>query len=528
MHTLKYGTLNLLLLIAGAVIFTLAFPNPVVRAGVAPLAFFSLLPVVVLIRRIGLAWSPLYGFFYGLFTYALFNSWLANFHPLAIFIVPLIYASYFFVLFPLLKIVDLALPERFRFLGQTILWMGYEYFRIRFYLGYAYGILGYTQYSVPPMIQIAEIFGVWGVSFLVILPSFYLGQKLVADRSTWKGVGNWAGGLVYLILFFGVLAYGFFSPIDYSDTRMWKVALVQQNIDPWIGGFRAYRRSLDALIRQSDAAIENVSPEIVIWSETSFVPSIDFHTRYREDQERFELVKELLDYLADQSIPFVVGNDDGRLIRSENGELERIDYNAVLVYDRGRILDTYRKIHLVPFTEHFPYKSQLPGLHQLLVENDTHFWEKGTEYTVFEAAGVRFSTPICFEDTFGYLSRGFVRNGAEVIVNMTNDLWSFSESAAMQHMGMAVFRAVENRRSVVRSTNGGMTTIIDPNGVILDIYPPFIEGYLAGEVPVFTGKETLYTRWGDWFAWLMVALSGFVFFYSVTVLVWKRTSQRLD
>ncbi len=110
-------------------------------------------------------------------------------------------------------------------------------------------------------------------------------------------------------------------------------------------------------------------------------------------------------------------------------------------------------------------------------------------YTVFDAGGVRFSTPICFEDTFGYLCRGFVSRGADVLVNITNDAWSFSVPGAMQHMTMAVFRAVENRRSVVRSTNGGMTNIIDPNGRILFSLPPFTEGYLSGTVPVHTGHQ---------------------------------------
>ena len=91
---------------------------------------------------------------------------------------------------------------------------------------------------------------------------------------------------------------------------------------------------------------------------------------------------------------------------------------------------------------------------------------------------------------------------------MTNDAWSFSVPCAMQHMTMAVFRAVENRRSVVRSTNGGMTTIIDPNGRILSTLPPFTEGTSSGTVPVYTGATTLYTRWGDWFPWVLLALSA--------------------
>lgn len=505
------GTAGLLVL--GAILFAGAFPNTVVRFGAYPLAFVALAPVAIAIRRMRWWITPVYGALYGFLAYALFNYWLANFHPLAIFIVPVIYAGYFFALFPLLWFVD-RFFHRTAFLVQTVVWMAYEFLRIQGFLGYAYGILGYALFPAPLLIQIAEIGGVWIVSFMVVLPSFFIAQ-LVRDY----GPGIFRRGKLlktalgqripevagYAALLLIVIVYGVVSPVDYSHARRWRVALIQQNVDPWVGGFRVYEQSLEILLRQSRLALRSGNPDIVVWSETSFVPSIDFHTRYRTDQERYELVRELRSFLDRQTVPFVIGNSDGQLVRTADGSMERRDYNAVLHFaPGGRLVETYRKIHLVPFTEHFPYERQLPWMHRRLVEANTNFWEKGEEWTVFESDGVRFSTPICFEDTFGYLSRGFVRRGAEVIVNLTNDLWSYSEPSAMQHMGMAVFRAVENRRSVVRSTNGGMTAIIDPNGRLLDLYPPFVEGYLVGDVPVYTGRDTLYTAWGDWLAYLFV------------------------
>jgi apolipoprotein N-acyltransferase len=146
-----------------------------------------------------------------------------------------------------------------------------------------------------------------------------------------------------------------------------------------------------------------------------------------------------------------------------------------------------------------------------LVEADTSFWAAGDEFTVFEAADVKFSTPICFEDTFGYISRAFVNNGAELIINLTNDSWSESVAAAMQHMSMAVFRAVENRVSVVRSTNGGISCIIDPNGKIIEIYPAFVEGHMIGEVPIYTGRKTVYRVWGNWFPVVVLWTTAAVF-----------------
>ncbi len=512
-------------------LFAAVFPNVVVRFGVYPLAFLAVAPVPLAIRRMRWWSTPFYGFFYGFIAYALFNYWLLTFHPLAIFIVPLIYATYFAVFFPLMWLAG-HLFGRWAFLVQAFVWLAYEWFRTQFYLGYSYGIMGYSLFPAPTLIQTAELGGVWIVSFLVVLPSFFLAQmvndhgwNVFVHRSRIVSLIRWRRLelIAYAAFFAFTVAWGVLSPVDYRDAPSWDVALVQQNIDPWQGGFRTYERSLEVLLDQSNRAIAEHDPDVVIWSETSFVPSIDYHTRYRTDQERYELVRTLRDYLDGRDIPFVIGNSDGQLRRNSDGELDRVDYNAVLVFNEdGTIQNTYRKLHLVPFTEHFPFERQFPWLHRMLVENDTTFWEAGTDATVFELDGVRFSTPICFEDTFGYLSRDFVRAGAQIIVNLTNDLWSYSEPSAMQHLGMAVFRTVENRRSMVRSTNGGMTAIIDPNGAITDMYPPFREGYLAGTVPIYTERDTLYNAWGDWLAWVFTGLAG-IFLLVGVLRIWSRS-----
>jgi apolipoprotein N-acyltransferase len=495
------------LLLFSSLLFALSFPSFLSDQGWFPLAFVCLVPLFVVVRRASWPAVPFYGLFFGYVSYALFNYWLGKFHPLTLVVVPPIYAAYFLVTLPALKVADTLFP-RHPYLLQSALWVCYEYFlKSNGFLAYSYGNLGYAQYDFLPFIQVADAVGVWGVSLLVVYPSSLLGRALAdglpSFRDGWRRYAVPAA--CYAIVFLGVVAYGLFSPVDTRHDRQWKVALVQQDIDPWKGGYAAYRASLDVLERQSARALAE-RPEIVIWSETSFVPAIDWHTRYRPDTQIYGLVKELREYLAAQAVPFVVGNDDGQLKRREDGREERVDYNAAILFDRDRIVDTYRKLHLVPFTESFPFQKTLPTVYDWLVNADTHFWEKGTVYTVFEAGGVRFSTPICFEDTFGDLCRGFVSRGADVLVNITNDAWSFSVPGAMQHSTMAVFRAVENRRSVVRSTNAGMTTIIDPNGRILSTLPPFTEGYLSGTVPVHTGPKTLYTRRGDWLPFVLLVL----------------------
>ncbi len=522
---------NVGLVVLGALIFSLSFPSFLSTWGWFPLAYIALVPVFVLVHRANWAEIFFYGFLYGLATYALHNYWLTGFHPLALIAVPLIYATYFLIVFPLLKLADTVMP-RYGYLLQIVIWLAYEYLRTQGFLGYSYGIIGYTQYLFLPLVGLASLTGVWGVSLLVAFPGVYIGNALKEGFDGFRDFvsRNRVAPVAWALCFLAAIGYGLATRVDYSDARTWRVALIQQNSDPWVGGQAAYQRSLDISTRLSrEALAEDPDVEVVVWSETSVVPPIDFHFRHRTSRDSYELVEQLLRFLDTQEVPYIIGNSSARLLRNERGELERVDYNAVIVHEDGEFSDPYRKTHLVPFTEHFPYRRQLPWLHDLLIEHGTNHWGTGQEYTVFELDGFRFSTPICFEDTFGYISREFVRNGAEVIVNLTNDLWSKSVAASMQHMQMAVFRATETRRSVVRSTNGGMTTIINPNGRITAIYPPFVEGYLIGDVPVSAEEWTLYLEWGDWFAWVMVAVavSGLVGATAVAILRRKR-SQGFD
>ncbi len=488
------------LLLVSAGLFALSFPSLILKWGLFPLGFLAFFPIFIVIHRSGWVRVFMYGALFGFVSYALFNIWLIKFHPLAIFIVPIIYALYGLILFPVLKLADTLFP-RTGYLFQAVIWVGYEYLKSRGFLGYTYGTIGYSQYLFLPFVRISSLVGVWGVSLLVLYPSVLLGNALKTGLKNAFSFIRERRIDVYLYggIFVAAVLFGIFSKTDLQGSPRWRVALIQHNVDPWK---HDYEDALDILIDLSTQAVKK-NPDIVVWSETAFVPAIDYHTKYRRNRETYELVERLKKFLTGQEIPYVIGNDDGVLQRI--GKEKRVDYNAALLFEDGEITERYWKTHLVPFTENFPFEKRFPRIYRLLLEADTHFWEKGTEYTVFEAAGVAFSTPICFEDTFGYLSREFVRNGAQVIVNLTNDSWSFSVAAMMQHMSMAVFRAVENKRSVVRSTNGGITCIIDPNGRITSMAPPFTEAYLVDEAVIYDKKTTAYTRWGDWFGFMMMA-----------------------
>jgi apolipoprotein N-acyltransferase len=518
-------------ILIAAILFAASFPNILIEGGIPLLAWIAWVPMFWVIRRVSLGASVFWGALYGYGAYALFNYWLGVFHPLAPLIVGIIYLVYFAVLFPLLKLALILFPQR-GYLVQWLIWIAYEYLRTLGFLGYPYGISGYSQWSILPLIQSASIFGVWGLSALVVFPSVYIAAAL----KDWPGTAPlrslgrfflrerlpacvWLGALA------GTFIYGLISPADYSAAPAARIALIQHNTDPWKGGIADYRDNYRTLKRLSlEALAREPKPDLVVWSETAFVPRIDWHTKYREDAAYWVLVKELLDFLKGQEVPFVIGNDDARRDPAKNPRGDhRVDYNAVLLFEKGEQAGIYRKMHLVPFTEYFPYRKQFPRVYEFLEKSDTHFWEQGEEAAVLETNGLKFSSPICFEDSFGYISRDFVRNGAELIVNLSNDAWSKSVPAQMQHLGMAVFRAVENRRSMVRSTASGQTCGIDPNGKILAMAEPFTETWLTVEVPIMQ-TETLYTRFGDIWAQLFVALAACMLLAGAVRGILQRTS----
>ncbi len=501
---------NLAALAIGVVLFAGAFPNLLFAEGLPFLAWIAYIPVFWLISRVTVRASIFWGALYGIAAYSLFNYWLSVFHPLAGFIVGSIFLFYFAILFPLLKLAVIAFPK-WGYILQWLLWMGFEYVHTLGFLGYPYGIIGYSQWSFLPLIQIASIFGVWGVSALVVFPQAWIAAFL----SDFKGKNFKHIQKIPICVWFAclcaALVFGIVERFDYTGAETVRISLIQHNTDPWRGGIVQYRRNFETLRRLSDEALQ-AKPDLVVWSETAFVPRIYWHRTYRDDNASWLLVKDLLDYFSGQNVPFLIGNDDGRREPDKNPsvrEKHRVDYNAAILFEGASIAAQYRKLHLVPFTEHFPYRRQLPLIYDALKNADTHFWEKGNEHTVFDIAlqnggSLKFSAPICFEDTFGYLSRDFVRAGAELIVNITNDAWSNSLSAQMQHLNMAVFRAVETRRALVRATASGQTCAIAPDGAILAMASPFAETELTVDAPIMRGVS-FYVRAGDFLPLLFLA-----------------------
>ena len=520
---LAWFIINTLAILLGSVLFAASFPNPLFINGLPFLAWIAYVPVFWVIKRsgtglAGFGAAALWGALYGYTSNLLFMPWLGSFYPLAGIFVSLLQLLYMALLFPLLKCALVLYPHK-GYIVQWLLWLSYEYLRTLGFLGFPYGITGYTQWQFPPLIAIASIFGVWGVSALVLFPSVYLGFTLRQEAQGLRGTihRERLPAVLWLCALGGTLVFGFMQP-DYSnkstlDTTKGfagtaKIALIQQNADPWRNDVIRTRKMIGTLKSLSEKALEEEpGTELVVWPETAVTPRIYWHLTYRDNAESYSMVKELLDFLAVQKVPFLIGNDDARQEITTYGDYDRVDYNAAVLMEGEEIKEVYRKNHLVPFAEHFPYEKTFPRLYKALLEADTYFWKPGTEKTVFSSGTLRFSAPICFEDCFGYISRDFTRNGAQFIVNLTNDSWAESLSAQIQHLIMAVFRAVENRRSLVRAATSGQTCAILPSGKILAMAPPFTETFLNTEIPLFTGN-TLYTYWGDLWGILFTILAG--------------------
>ena len=503
--------LESLFLILCAFIASLAFPGPLSDNGWGIISFFSLIPVFCLVNRARWTHLPFLGIVYGFFFFIFYNYWLSTFHPLAILIAPVLKSIQYIPLFIFLKLAT-SLFGKYSYIVQALFYVSYLFLTQQGFLGYPYGNLSSAVTSFTVFIQIADITGIWGIC-LIMTVSQSLAAKIITER---KAGIYYTDILVVVSIYLAILIYGMFAFWHYDNLepdRVVRIASIQHSADTWEGGDATYRRNFENLKNMSLEALEE-NPDIIAWSETAFVPSVTWNMAYPASNARSRLCEEFVDFGLSLPVPLVTGNPEG-VIADESlppylpdGTWNWKKYNTVILFSDGEVKETYRKQHLVPFTEHFPYEEEFPWLYELLLANDYNWWEEGEEATVFEYDGIHFSTPICFEDTFGYLSADFVRNGADFLLNMTNDVWSGAVPAEVQHMQLALFRAIENRRPLLRSTNSGITCLITPDGQVVEPLEPFTQDWHIYEVPVYENAGlTFYTRFPDLFACLTLISS---------------------
>lgn len=518
---------EVLVLLASAFVLAASFPGFLTDDGIAPLVFVALIPVFMVIRNTTWRCVWFHGFLFGLVYYFFFNYWLKGFHALAIVIAPVIKGGEMLLLFLALKAIDEAFPKKGYILKGAV-WAAYAYLAENWFAGYPYGNIVYALYPYPVLYQIADITGIWGIICLMVFPQAaaadYLYPWVMGKRGSFRLwlKSNLIPLIIWALLAVASIIYGIFSLAYWEDrtpSSTMRVACVQHNHDSWKGGYNTYRSNFNNLKRYTTESLVT-DPDLVIWSETAFVPSVAWHTTYDAKgtvwEDIHDLTIDFVEYAESIGVPLLTGNpksviaDPSLPPYDEDGNKNSVEYNTVILFQDGEIKGEYIKQHLVPFTEHFPYEKQLPWLYNLLKAMDYNWWIPGTEPTVFDLNGVHFSTPICYEDAFGVLNAEYVASGAEVIINMTNDNWSKKPSAEWQHAEIAAFRSVETRKAMVRGTNSGITCLIVPTGEIQDPMKPFSMGTHTYEVPVYSQSDygnTFYVEHIDLFAKIAIGVS---------------------
>ena len=518
---------EVLVLLASAFVLAASFPGFLTDDGIAPLVFVALIPVFMVIRNTTWRCVWFHGFLFGLVYYFFFNYWLKGFHALAIVIAPVIKGGEMLLLFLALKAIDEAFPKKGYILKGAV-WAAYAYLAENWFAGYPYGNIVYALYPYPVLYQTADITGIWGIICLMVFPQAaaadYLYPWVMGKRGSFRLwlKSNLIPLIIWALLAVASIIYGIFSLAYWEDrtpSSTMRVACVQHNHDSWKGGYNTYRSNFNNLKRYTTESLVT-DPDLVIWSETAFVPSVAWHTTYDAEgtvwEDIHDLTIDFVEYAESIGVPLLTGNpksviaDPSLPPYDEDGNKNSVEYNTVILFQDGEIKGEYIKQHLVPFTEHFPYEKQLPWLYNLLKSMDYNWWIPGTEPTVFDLNGVHFSTPICYEDAFGVLNAEYVASGAEVIINMTNDNWSKKPSAEWQHAEIAAFRSVETRKAMVRGTNSGITCLIVPTGEIQDPMKPFSMGTHTYEVPVYSQSDygnTFYVEHIDLFAKIAIGVS---------------------
>lgn len=489
-----------LLALLSSVLYALSFPNELIPAGLQPLGLLALAPLFAAIKSRGIPGSIGLGALFMAASNLLLHSWIGGFQSLALPIVLGILAAYSVPLFALLKLQDRLFP-RAGFALQAGTWVLYEYLRTLGFLGFPYGLMGYSQWSFVPLAQAAALGGVFLVSFLCVLPSALAGGLLRdAMARGGGGLAASAGKSLPAIVATGAVlaaavAYGIVAAPRPAGLPTLRIGLIQHDMDPWKGTIDTYRKNAAVLMRQSEAAAAE-GAELCVWGETAVVIPLEWTVRYREDRDRFLLARDIFQYLGSRKEAYLVGNNEAFLKETRPGVRDLAYYNAALAFEGGKIVGRYRKAVLVPFSESFPYAKELPWIASLLEQADVHFWEKGDSIEPVAVAGRKVGVQICFEDGFGWHSRELLAKGAEFFVAMTSDSWSGSAAEQMQHLAMSALRAAETSRSYARASNGGVTCLIGPDGGVIAAIPPFSEGRLVAEVPL-SAATTPYSRWGD-------------------------------
>ena len=375
-------------------------------------------------------------------------------------------------------------------LVAPVLYVGIEYLRSWGKLGFPWLNLSYSLGHYPILIQFADIFGAFGVSFWIVAINscIYFAIRYAGSRKFWASIA------AIIILFGAAFGYGVYRMRQDIEGTPLRIALLQGNIDPYEKWTASTKRKS---VKMYADMIESVggAVDLIILPETAAA------CYFRRSPSMF---LPLVNAVKRAGVPTLMGTLDFDLANPS-----RYFNSAVLVIPDGTYEQTYNKIQLVPFSEYIPLQDKFKFLRKLNY-GGSHF-TPGDRFTIFDTNSAKFGVMICYESIFTHIARKFRSLGAEFLVNITNDGWFGKSQGPYQHAMFNVFRAIENRIWIARCANTGISMFVDPHGVITHRTRLFERAVLVGEIEL-THTTTIYDRLGDFVGWGSLALSP--------ILVW--------
>lgn len=500
--------------LASGLMLTGAFPN----LDMSWLAWCALIPLFWAVSGIPAGTGFRLGFIAGLTHYLTLMYWLAHTMTtygglLWILAVPILFLlAAYLSLFPAAFVWFIARYRPSPLAGLILIpsyWTGLEFIRSFLLSGLPWGFLGYSQFKNLPLIQMVDIFGVYGISFLIVsvnvgvsLGIYFFFHGKWFDRPV-SGKSFLASTVLLIITITAVLGYGHMrirtidTVVDHSDTRT--IAAIQGNIAQDIKWDSKFVLSTISKYIQLSTPFKNSQTDLVVWPESA--------TPFYLNNDPY-LTQMVMTGVKTTGTDFLIGSPS---FIEHNGKF--VYHNSAYLIDKtGRPIERYDKAHLVPFGEYVPFKKFLPFLGKIVAQVGD--FVPGPMGKTVLWGDHRIGVLICYELIFPELARHQVQSGASFLVNLTNDAWYGRTSAPYQHFSMAVFRAVETRRALVRVANTGISGFIDPVGRIQKPTGLFEATAIRQSVPMIS-IETNYVRAGDLFAKtclvILVLLLGYRF-----------------
>ncbi|MGC2424391.1 MAG: apolipoprotein N-acyltransferase [Nitrospirota bacterium] len=474
------------------ILLALSFPE----ADISVLAWVALIPLLYSIRDKSPRQSFKEGFVAGIAFYALSLRWvlivmrsyggIGFFSSFFLLLALSAYLALYIGAFAWLYVKAREHAGTASVLLAPAFWVALEMLRNYLLSGFPWNLLGYSQHQNLPLIQIADIAGVYGVSALIVMTNAAISEFIAV--MSYREYADYRK-IVWPVAAVAVMAasavYGHYRlanlPRPYDSM---KVTVVQGDIDQFRKWDPAFQSEVFDVYKKltSEAAVQK--PDLIIWPETA----TPFYF-----QDRI-LGEELSDSVKKANTWLLTGSPS-----IEDHGSDSVEYNsAYLINPSGIETDRYDKMHLVPFGEYVPLKTLLPFVSKMV--HGIGDFGKGRDYTVMRMSKGSFGTAICFEVIFPELVRQFVLGGANFLTSITNDAWFGNSGAPYQHFDMSVFRAVENRRAMVRAANTGISGVILPSGEVIATTSIFKRDTMTAEVPLMEEK-TFYTLYGDIFGY---------------------------